>query len=207
VRVGVLTHRRATQPAAKSVTVRGRARLAAAEGFRDLPASTLDTLAGLSEARAFAAGEIIIAEGDSAGEVFIALDGAATVTATGPQGQVELAPLGPGDVFGEMAALAPEGTRQATVTALTALVAIALPGVAFREAVAAHPEALQAFGALAERRLLAKFFLTLSPFASLERGRLEGLVARVEPIQLPAGEVLFRQGERGDACYLIRGGR
>ena len=58
------------------------------------------------------AGAVLVAEGDPGTDVFVLLEGTAVVTRRGD----EVSRLGPGDLFGEMAAL-DDGVRTATVTA------------------------------------------------------------------------------------------
>jgi CRP/FNR family cyclic AMP-dependent transcriptional regulator len=64
------------------------------------------------------AGQVVVREGHYGAELVIVVDGEVTVTRHSPAGEQEVAVLGAGDFFGEIALL--EGTaRTATVTALT----------------------------------------------------------------------------------------
>lgn len=178
-----------------------------AEGFRQLPTAALELLAAASSIEPYAAGDVIIAEGDAADQVYVVLEGAADVVAAGPEGSVELAVLTAGDIVGEIAALDEALTRQATVRALSPMQVLALPSALFREQAQAYPEARAVFESLARRRLLAKFLRTVAPLAAISRDRLDALAARVELVTVSTGDVLFRQGETGEVCYLVRSGR
>jgi len=85
--------------------------------FAGLSEEEVDVLAGQFKARRFAAGETVIREGSGGAAFYIVDSGEAVVTIRGE----EVATLGPGDHFGEIA-LIDEGERLATVTAVTDLV-------------------------------------------------------------------------------------
>jgi MFS family permease len=44
-------------------------------------------------------------------------------------------------------------------------------------------------------------------FAPLDPSTLEYLASRLEPVEVPAGELVFRQGDHGDRYYLVAAGR
>jgi CRP-like cAMP-binding protein len=95
----------------------------------------LERLASEFMARTFSAGETIAEEGEG-GRTFIVIEsGQVTVTV---QGQ-EVAQLGPGDAFGEMA-LIDKSARTATVKADTHVQCYQLPVWSFRPLVESHPE-------------------------------------------------------------------
>jgi CRP/FNR family cyclic AMP-dependent transcriptional regulator len=95
----------------------------------------LEQLAGEFMERTFNAGETIAEEGES-GRTFIVIEsGQATVTVHGQ----EVARLGSGDAFGEMA-LIDKSSRTATVVADTDVHCYQLPVWSFRPLVESHPE-------------------------------------------------------------------
>jgi CRP-like cAMP-binding protein len=73
----------------------------------------LDAIASLSELRSEQPGTPLVGEGAAGFSLFILLEGNADVTSDAG----ELATLGPGDFFGEIALLGDEGRHTATVTA------------------------------------------------------------------------------------------
>jgi pyruvate,water dikinase len=95
--------------------------------FADLAQRDLDQVTQLFKERRFAAGETITKEGAGGAAFFVIESGEAVVSVRGKQ----LATLGPGDYFGEVA-LIDEGARSATVTARSDLVCYGLTYWDFR---------------------------------------------------------------------------
>lgn len=85
--------------------------------FAELTGNEREQVARLFKQRRFSAGETIVREGTGGAAFFLIDSGQAKVTVGGEQRGV----LGPGDYFGEIA-LIDEGTRMATVTAVSDLV-------------------------------------------------------------------------------------
>jgi CRP-like cAMP-binding protein len=80
--------------------------------FSDLPLKTLKRLERITRTRDFIAGEVIFHEGDEGVGMYIIVEGEVKAT----RGGTELATLGPGEFFGEMALL-DHFRRSATITA------------------------------------------------------------------------------------------
>jgi MFS family permease len=116
--------------------------------FAPLAPSSIEGLAKASERRHLAAGTVIVAEGDTAHEFFVILDGEVEVT---HDDQV-LRREGPGEVFGEIALLR-DVRRTATVTAVTDVELLVLGRKPFLETVSGTLESLRAAEDLAWRRL------------------------------------------------------
>jgi CRP-like cAMP-binding protein len=96
-------------------------------------------LKGLAEGmsvRAAAPGEDLVTAGDSAIAFFVVLDGELAVIVRGE----DVRRLGPGDHFGEIALLAPEARRTATVRAVTPVRVGALSTWNFKGFLGEHPE-------------------------------------------------------------------
>jgi CRP-like cAMP-binding protein len=103
-----------------------------------LDRTQLEELAGTFREHEFEAGSTVIREGERGARVvafFIIVEGRATVSS----GNNELAELGPGDHFGEIA-LVRDTPRRATVTAATGLRCLTIGSWEFRPFVEAHPE-------------------------------------------------------------------
>jgi CRP-like cAMP-binding protein len=115
--------------------------------FSDLEEKDLASLAEEFNERRFAAGETIALEGAGGLMFFVVDSGEASVEVHGD----EVAVLGPGDSFGEVA-LIDRRPRTATVTAKTDLVTYGLPVFVFRPFVEARPEvAWKLLEAMADR--------------------------------------------------------
>jgi CRP-like cAMP-binding protein len=113
-----------------------------------LDRKALGSLAGMLKDRTFQAGESAVDEGAQGVGFFIVLDGSATVTIGGRQ----VRRLGPGDWFGEIALLAKDSMRTATVTAETDLKCVGMTEWEFRPYLAEHPDiAWQIMGTMARR--------------------------------------------------------
>ena len=95
--------------------------------FADMDRRQAEQIARLLKERHFAKGEIVIVEGSGGAAFFLIDSGQATVSRKG----LELATLGPGDYFGEVA-LIDGGPRSATVTAATELFCYGLTFWEFR---------------------------------------------------------------------------
>lgn len=136
---------------------RRKALLRGIAGFSTMPAALLDELAAKLHEEHFAAGAVVVAEGQRGDRLFLIEQGKAEVSTSGATEAVILAELGGGDMFGEIALLAPSHRRQATVTAVTSLHTLSLSGAEFERALAACPEVRLDIAAVADTLLTAKF--------------------------------------------------
>jgi ABC-type multidrug transport system ATPase subunit/CRP-like cAMP-binding protein len=89
-----------------------------AAAFRQLPRDLLEHMAAALRPRTYEAGELICREGDRADDLCIIETGTVIIFAAVGQHQHELARLGPGETFGEVALLG-DRVRTATVQAAT----------------------------------------------------------------------------------------
>ncbi|MHB8662290.1 MAG: cyclic nucleotide-binding domain-containing protein [Acidimicrobiales bacterium] len=96
-------------------------RLARLPMFRAYSPTELALIAGQAEDLRFAPGTALVREGEPGSEAFLIVDGTASVTID----DIQVAVLGPGDHFGELALL-DVAARQATVTTITPLEALVL---------------------------------------------------------------------------------
>jgi CRP/FNR family cyclic AMP-dependent transcriptional regulator len=102
--------------------------------FRGVSGKELAEVAKEFDDATFLAGHGVLTEGMAGPEFFIILDGTASVIID----DQEVATLGPGDFFGEVAAL-DNGPRTASVRAATQLRCITLPVNGLRQFLLAHP--------------------------------------------------------------------
>jgi len=176
--------------------------------FTELPEAVLRHLAaGLTECR-MAAGEVVIREGERGDRAYVVVTGRAEVSAAVASGApaITLATVFAGELFGELALLHGEGRRQATVTARTALHLLQISATRFAALLREFPQAEAAFQRAEARMEEVRFLKRASPFSALAPAALLALLDRLAPRSVEAGEMLVRQGETGQACYLVRRG-
>jgi len=152
-------------------------------------------------------GAVIVREGDEADAFYVLADGSARVVKNGDHGdEVPLNVLRRGDSFGEMALLA-DTVRVATVRASTPVEALRLERSVFSALTRSHPEVRAAFQTIADQRSLWNFFRVHSSFSQLSNSALALLVSQLERVEVPAGELVVRQGEPAGPMYVIERGR
>jgi CRP-like cAMP-binding protein len=181
--------------------------LAGVPAFAHLPSPVLEELASRLTEERFHSGDTVVFEGDAGDRLYLIVEGRAEASTAGPSGTVPLATLELGELFGEIALLKPASRRQATVTALEDLLLLSLHAADFQRVLDAHPAARSAFEKMADDLLVMKFLKQASPFSTLEGERLRRLAARLERMDIAAGDTIIRQGEGGEECYLLRSGR
>jgi putative peptide zinc metalloprotease protein len=180
--------------------------LAAHPAFATLPVEALGAVADALCEERYAAGAKVFAEGDVGDRLFIVAEGSAELSCAGSVGSVPLTVLGPGELVGELALRSAEHRRNATLTALTPLVLLSLDGEAFERTLASHPQSQAAFDAHAEDLLAARFIKHVGPFMTLDDAERQALAQRLIRRTVAAGEMIIREGERGDSCFMLRAG-
>ncbi|HEX5467723.1 MAG TPA: cyclic nucleotide-binding domain-containing protein [Gaiellaceae bacterium] len=118
--------------------------------FAGLDDEDLGRLATQMKERRFAEGNPMTSEGRGGAGFFVITDGNATVSVAGEA----KATLGVGDYFGEIA-LIDEGTRSATITAATDVIAYGMTSWEFKPFVEDHPQVAWALLETLARRLRA----------------------------------------------------
>ena len=116
--------------------------------LRPLPLATIARLATLVNGREVPPGAVVVQEGETADDFFVIAHGRADVT----KADRHLRRLGPGDCFGEIAALT-RGPRTSTVRADTELKLLRLRGEHFVNVVSGYTPSESAAGALVAERL------------------------------------------------------
>jgi hypothetical protein len=120
--------------------------------FPEVPSETLEREVERMKVRRFLSGQTIIREGEPATSFFILTKGAASVRQNGPDGEVEVSTLKPGDFFGEIGLLT--GTpRHATVRATAPTEVLELDAEGFRDLVASSQQTRERVQAQMEGRL------------------------------------------------------
>jgi predicted acylesterase/phospholipase RssA/CRP-like cAMP-binding protein len=176
--------------------------------FRDLDPATLAELGETLELVCLPAGQVLFEQGDPGDSLYLLISGQLRVVAQGDEGQVELDCLRAGVTVGEMAVFSGQ-RRSATVEACADSELIRVSAVAFDRLTATHPDVIERFARgiapRIHRSALAGVFAQL--FGALDAPALHELQSELTWRALPGGDVLFSQGERTEAMYLIVHGR
>jgi HlyB family type I secretion system ABC transporter len=152
-------------------------------------------------------GDEIIREGDEADAFYILASGRARVCKKSEGGEeVPLNVLHPGAEFGELGLL--EGrARMATVRCSTDATALRLDREVFRRLLGDNPKLQSGMELLARHRTLHNFLREFSGFSKLPFPVLRGLLENLEPVTVPAGESIIRQGDGPGPLYILEQGR
>ena len=185
---------------------RREALLSAVPGFGAVRGEALSELASRMQVERFSVGGVVVAEGALGDRLYVVVEGRVEVSVQGNDKRIPLATLGAGEMFGEIALLTASRLRSATVTARTPLVALSLAQRELDAVLVEYPQAEVTLQATSEARLVAKFLKQVSHFATLPPGRTSWLAMRLASLNVEPGNIIVWQGERGDTCYLIRGG-
>jgi CRP-like cAMP-binding protein len=170
--------------------------------FAILPPEAAQVLAERAVVKPYEPDEVVIREGDLGDACYVVVRGEVAVRKHTSDGEVELARLGDGALFGEFALLA-DRRRHATVVAVTEAEIYEIPRALLRELAAAFPEVGPALEGFYRERLLANLLLTTPLFALVPPDQRPALLARFQPQRIESGAAIIRQGERAGGLYLI----
>jgi CRP-like cAMP-binding protein len=128
-----------------------RAQVATLRLFAELPHQALEAIARRCKVRRYAADEHVLHHHETSFDLFFVLDGRVRVVLYSPTGRdVSFRDLGPGEVFGELAAI-DGGTRSASVLAIEPTALVVMSRADFIALTQTHPEVAQAL----QRHLVA----------------------------------------------------
>jgi small-conductance mechanosensitive channel/CRP-like cAMP-binding protein len=129
------------------------ARLQEVELLKPLARTEIEALAAATRLHYYSKGETILRQGDIGDSMFVIHDGSVSVRVPGdtPNVRREVAQLGPGNVFGEMALLTGEA-RVADVVAITDVTALEIAKDALQPILADNPDLATAITATIMRR-------------------------------------------------------
>ncbi|MEN9572850.1 MAG: hypothetical protein RL514_705 [Verrucomicrobiota bacterium] len=200
--------------------------------LQTVPATMLAELAALFTTRTVEAGRDVFREGDQPDNFYLIVRGRVAAYKMVGGTETEIRVMEMGDAFGEIA-LIMDKPRTATIRALATTTLLALSREHFQRVFSRSRELRLALGALADAREQAenttesvhRFMFSephgAAPAASALPEQLHGtpLLHLVPPalrmeaagmftaLELPAGQIIFREGEPADAFYVIASGR
>jgi len=174
--------------------------------FARLPASARQALASHLSEQTFPKFARVLEEGEPADRLFLIEEGEVEVSIRTPEGRAPLSRLSEGEMFGEIGLLLPSHRRTARVTATRPLLTSTLRGRHLTEVLDQHPGAREVLAEAADQALVRSFIKVTRPFERLTPERLRYFGERLSVLAFEAGAMVFRQGDPGDACYLVRSG-
>ncbi|MCC7073981.1 MAG: cyclic nucleotide-binding domain-containing protein [Deltaproteobacteria bacterium] len=143
-------------------------------------------------------GALIVAEGEAADSVFVVVRGAARVD----RGGVELATLGAGAFFGEMALLSRK-PRMASVHAVGATELLELPRAVLEDLAARDPRVQQALERFCRARLIDNLARCSPLFAGVDGTAARRALSSFAARKLPAGAVVVEQGIPSPGLFIV----
>ncbi len=192
----------AANPSRIEMTQGARLALLATPLFAKLPPRALERLIARMAFVQLEAGDLVFHEGDHGATLYVISEGEVSVHS----GDRELARLGPGAFFGEIA-LVTDLPRSATVRAVGRVDALAIDRDVIRDAIAAAPAIVDVLLGFVRDRLVDRVARTselFQPFADADRAALS---RRFELLEVVAGTALLELGVRADGLYVVLAGR
>ncbi|MEP7200233.1 MAG: cyclic nucleotide-binding domain-containing protein [Chloroflexota bacterium] len=199
---------RVSQPLSADDRVLAQKQLAHLALFADLPYDASHAVASVLVLRHYPAGERIFAAGDPGDSLIIVDSGEVTLSAADGKSRC----LKSGDRHGEQCLLTGK-SRTETATAATdsnlwilyksdfdeLLARFPALGTALSTAVTAHLDSTN-------HLFLNQHLRSIALFANLNAEELRDIAQALHPLRLGRGEVIFSEGQRGDAVYFIETG-
>src|SRR6056297_2167342 len=180
------------------------AALERAELFAQLSQAGRHRLAGALTVTTLGAGEALFRYGETGDSLFIVAAGRLEVLVeSGQDGGRPLGHIERYQCVGEMALLATNARRTATVKALEDSRLLELSRQAFEQLLAAEPSLRRLIGEVLLRRLPGLHLATSRLFGDLDPPLLEELQSHFFWVSLNRGEVLFRQEDPAEAVYYV----
>lgn len=173
--------------------------------FGALPEAQLDEVAAKLQLCSFKLGETILRQGEPGEAMYIIGQGKARVVDESGEKAVSLAVLGKGDSFGERSLLSTDPVS-ATVRSAGSTALYRLASADFLELVARQPGLKDRIQEAAARQREFNFLRTQNLLSGLTPAETQKLVSAVETIVLDPDQILFHEGDAGDAMYFVREG-
>jgi CRP-like cAMP-binding protein len=174
--------------------------------FSDLSSEAFVELVERCPLRHFTARERIIQQ-DAPGDAFYVICEGKVVVRREEGGEVyQLATLGEGDFFGEMALLSGAPRVASVDAAVERTLVLEISTTLLAELTRRHPGVAAALKKFCRQRLVANLMATAALFRPLSRADRRALASGFRARDVLAGDVVLTEGERGDGLYLVLAG-
>ncbi len=159
------------------------------------------------EPASFGFGQTIVREGEPADGFYVLVSGRVRMVKLGENGdEISLGSLRPGESFGESGLLG-QAAHPATVRASSDVSLLRLDRAVFQQLLGQRSEVREYFELQARHRHLQHFLRQFSTLNRLSPDALADLLRALEPVQVAAGETIFREGEPPGPMFIIEEGR
>ena len=170
--------------------------------------ASTEGLAALGVRRSLDVDEVLVHEGESSDVVYVVLSGQLVACVAAGTGEVVVGRCDPGDLIGEVAALA-GFKRSATVRAIEPVKVAQIEPAVFTAWLEEHPDRAAEIAVAARQRLhsvhLAEMAITV--LGDQATSLIPELLDVAEWVDIEAGATLFVEGAPADAAYFVLDGR
>lgn len=160
-----------------------------------------------TEINSVSAGKLIFDQGDPGNDFYLVLGGRVRIVARDEdRDEINLGVKTRGDHFGETAVIT-EAPRNAAARSVEDSLLLRIPRASFRKHLLATGRQQEYFQRFIQSTAIHRFLRTCTNLSSVSPRDLWDLVLQFQPLPVPAGQYVFRQGDAGDRLYLIERGR
>ncbi|HEX9604352.1 MAG TPA: cyclic nucleotide-binding domain-containing protein [Myxococcales bacterium] len=171
--------------------------------FDDLPRDAFVELVNRLSYRRYGAGEQILKEGEPGRSFFVIVEGKVRIWKKLPDGEeLQLATLGEGAFFGEMALLS-GAPRTANVSAEEDTELLEVGSAVLRHLARNHPLVIKSLKNFYRQRLLSNVMAISPLFKDFDPAERRQLVEKFKLRQAAPGEMLIKEGAQSDGLYVV----
>lgn len=187
--------------------------LRAQPAFSDLSVNDIAKLVGLMQEVHVETSEKLFTEGDIIDSVYILVSGICEVThevvVNNKPWITLLATLQDGDAIGLKGGdfFSQSGLRTATITASTPCLLLKMQLTELKKFIEDQPNFLESFKTKSAWMLRMQLVKQAALFIKLTPQQLSGLASSVKEIRVKSDQILFKEGDTSDSCYLICEGK
>lgn len=181
--------------------------------FSSFSTASLMELIGECTVNSYSAGEAVVKEGDLVDSVFFILQGQCevlkhTISANNEPIDEPVATLREEESIGlsDFGLFSTTGSRTASVIALIDTKVLCLGVRVFRLFLKNHPNAGDTFNQQLDMLMRMHFIKSVAPFAAISNQHIREIAEKIKESALDADTIVFKQGDSGDACYIITAG-